>query len=950
MTTDAAVVLPQVGPPPTINTSGFPQPLQAYPYFIYFRPGAPLIPPSKISTAVAIARTLQSRCCFEDALRWYQLAFDPLKHNNVWAQCPPEPPNVPEYPQPTYGGPDIPCCPSESCPPGIARGRAILLEYLEVLFQWGDTLMCPKSRDSCEQVNVILNLAEKLLGPHPKRVHAHHENAKPITIKTFKPLATPLNPRLLALYDRVADLQSLVHHCSHSRCNCNGPKSGDLLTLGPECMWEYCRPSNVSCHRRHPYRFSALMPKALELVATVRSLGAALLSAFEKGDAEYLATLRTTYDRQLLILSLDTKKNQFRESDWQVQALEQSLSGALCRLTYYQNLIKNGLNSGETGYEDSTEAALASRTAASVTEGIAQGMAMTPDEWMGVAGIAGTPLDFMQLPIGTKLSGSFSIAARILNTVADISNTTAGLELTQGGWDRRLEEWNQQVDVITIELLQIERQKLAADRQKAISLRELNSQQRQIEHAIEVQDFMRDKSTGPDLYLFLQQETMVIYRQFYDLALQAARETEQLFWYERRDTLRNFLPESAWDNLRDGLMAGEKLELALRTMERAYMEVNCREYELSKTFSLCQHFPAAFFLLKTTGFCEIELPEWMFDFDYPGQYMRRIKSVSLTIPCVTGPYIGINCRLKLLSSTIRVDAYLIKPAIRCCSDCSQHGGGYEPVLPDDPRFVHQYGATEAIATSRGQGDTGLFQLDFNDNRYLPFEFAGAVSRWRIELPPENNQFDLNTLSDVVMQLNYTAREGGDVLRRAANKVTQRHLPGDGWRLFDVRHEFPDAQGLFDRVNREMGKHKHSGDRDLPLRLSRSMFPFLTGHREVYLICIDLFIQCPCAKVGEYVKVKYCHEADDLNEIACVATCEWPRLYHGTLQVKLGPIHGHHEFGHLRFPEHCDIQDVYLLTRYEAHEVDPCRLEVHVRKHQKAWCCEREGLPTFNVSL
>ena len=40
----------------------------------------------------------------------------------------------------------------------------------------------------------------------------------------------------------------------------------------------------------------------------------------------------------------------------------------------------------------------------------------------------------------------------------------------------------------------------------------------------------------------------------------------------------------------------------------------------------------------------------MFDLDYPGQYMRRIKSVTLTIPASTGPYTGVHCRLTLLTA------------------------------------------------------------------------------------------------------------------------------------------------------------------------------------------------------------------------------------------------------------------------------------------------------------
>jgi len=68
------------------------------------------------------------------------------------------------------------------------------------------------------------------------------------------------------------------------------------------------------------------------------------------------------------------------------------------------------------------------------------------------------------------------------------------------------------------------------------------------------------------------------------------------------------------------------------------------QYELTKHFSLKLDFPMEFLRLKVTGRCDIQLPEWMFDLDYPGQYMRRIKNVSLTIPCVTGPYTGVHSR------------------------------------------------------------------------------------------------------------------------------------------------------------------------------------------------------------------------------------------------------------------------------------------------------------------
>jgi hypothetical protein len=236
-------------------------------------------------------------------------------------------------------------------------------------------------------------------------------------------------------------------------------------------------------------------------------------------------------------------------------------------------------------------------------------MTAVPDGFVGDGGVAASPLIFSRLTGGSSLSQEFTIAATILSGASEISNNTGQLVLTQSTWDRRMAEWSQEVDVITIEIQQVERQKLAADRQKAISLRDLNICQRQVEHSAEVQDFMRDKVTNLDLYMFLQQETAILYRQAYNLALQASREAQDMFQYELRDTPREFLPSSAWSNLREGFLAGERLELALHTMERAYMEANCREHEITKQISLSMNFPAAFLLLKTTGKCEIDIPE-----------------------------------------------------------------------------------------------------------------------------------------------------------------------------------------------------------------------------------------------------------------------------------------------------------------------------------------------------
>ena len=62
---------------------------------------------------------------------------------------------------------------------------------------------------------------------------------------------------------------------------------------------------------------------------------------------------------------------------------------------------------------------------------------------------------------------------------------------------------------------------------------------------------------------------------------------------------------------------------------------------------------------------------------------------------------------------------------------------------------------------------GLFAADHRDERYLPFEGPGAISDWNWKLTSAVPTFDWATITDVVVHLRYTAREGGDLLQAAA---------------------------------------------------------------------------------------------------------------------------------------------------------------------------------------
>jgi Tc toxin complex TcA C-terminal TcB-binding domain len=950
---DDAVVLPQVAAPPNPPTFLGGLDLPAYPYFLFFVPGAPLYPLSPFSPSLAIATSLRAHCRFEAALAWYREAFDPLNRDCTWIDCHGgDAPLSVSRPPPVEGA----CCDATDVSCDRARDRAVMLHYLETLVEWSDTLRHRgNSPEAFQQAWALLDVAERILGRPPRPVRLE-PTAAPPPITAFIPTFAALNPRLVDLYETVADRLVLIRACQSARRlperRADGvPYFGDDPAREGWRLGDRCDDGEDCRHPRSPYRFAVLIQKAQDYAARVQEFGAAFLAAVEKGDVEALAALRAGQEREILSLGLAAEEDVWRDADWAIEALQKTKAISQTNLNYYQGLIQAGLISQETLYQDLTTASTTTRGVAESVDAASAASSAVGNFFTGVAGFGGTPLDYVQLPPGSPLAGAFAAGARVLIAVADVLGGTAGLVLTEAGWTRRLQEWNHQVDVLTIEIQQIERQILGAQRRRGKALRDLDTHQRQIEHAVEVQNFLRDKFTAVELYLYLQKETAALHRRMYELAFNAARQAEHAFNLERGHTARRFLPDYAWDDLHEGLLAGDRLGLAMRHMEKAYMDENVREHELTKHVSLRLHFPIAFLKLRATGSCEIDIPEWMFDLDYPGHFMRRIRNLTVTIPCVTGPFTGVHCRLTLLASMTRIDPRRSAPAHECCcpQPCCDECGEEERLAreyapcADDPRIVRQYGAREAIATSGGRDDSGMFQLDFNDQRYLPFEYMGAVSRWRIELPPDNNYFDIDSLTDFVIRLGYTAREGGAPLREAAFAAARRRLPGDGWRFFELRHDFPDAWQQLRDSAREEGGHAR-----LRLRLERQMFPFIPHGREITLESMVILFDsrqggedgveladCPCPeahrRAARRIEVRRCDdERRDAETVLCRANEEWPPLYCGIFgaEASLGDRRRRAEFDIGFGDGACEIGPVFLLCHYRTERCADPRPDPH----------------------
>jgi hypothetical protein len=71
--------------------------------------------------------------------------------------------------------------------------------------------------------------------------------------------------------------------------------------------------------------------------------------------------------------------------------------------------------------------------------------------------------------------------------------------------------------------------------------------------------------------------------------------------------------------------------------------------------------PEELIRLRETGICHFNIPEALFDVDFPGHYYRRIKSISLTIPCVTGTYSNVSATLRLGHNATAIPLEMINP-------------------------------------------------------------------------------------------------------------------------------------------------------------------------------------------------------------------------------------------------------------------------------------------------
>ncbi|ROM72183.1 toxin [Pseudomonas brassicacearum] len=722
-----------------------------------------------------IAHRLNTEQRYEEAERWLRHVFDPRRgHEGCWKSVPLIDSNTTAYHD---QAPHDPHQIALSHP--VHFRKALYFLYLDILISRGDAAYRALTPDSLSEAKLWYVRALELSGPrafvqpldqwtsislqalsestnenlrgfervlnqsdtrHPLRIR---DNPSPSSLPTIDTpyLRVPFNPELLKRWDIT---ESRLYNLRHNLDIIGKPLHLPIFAppLDPRALPEVntlnisdSTASGLSLSYLPYYRFSIMHSQAQGAVESLSQFGATLLSLIERKEQAQLQELQQQQAWDLARIAVDLQRQALKIDHHNRQALLASRSIVEGRAHHYQHLLDKGLSETESQacrlYLRSGSAELD----ASDSQAVAGSLMMTPN----IFGFSNG---------GSRWEGALHAAAAIAQGTAISNRTTAAHLERTAQFHRRREEWTQARDQAQLELAQVDAQLAHFAEQETATRLQLRLAESSLGQAKTNYDFFRKRFTKAQLYQWLNSQFASLYRQAYDATAGLCLAAEACWQYELVDVNTRFIQPGTWNATYRGLGVGEQLKLGLLNMQAAYLQRNERDLEIRKTVSLRQlksktatstlnkdwaHIHAD--LLQ--GQCEFELTHELFEDDYKDQqhYLRRIKTISVSLPAVVGPYENIRATLTQTASKV-----FMSP------------GG---------RSIESRYANQQIALSTGVDDNGLFTLNFNDERYLPFEYTGAVSTWCLTFPnPEAQKDMLESLTDIIVQVSYTARAGG----------------------------------------------------------------------------------------------------------------------------------------------------------------------------------------------
>ena len=734
----------------------------------------------------------------------------------------------------------------------IAYRKATVMAYLDNLIAWGDMLFGQYTRESINQARMLYVMAwdvlgrrpqslgmrvlppdsaykdialyqgSKVPGPHPYDMLMQLENTRQAQVVQLSFAASliettpvekqvppyffiPVNDQLDQYWTTVADRLYKIRH----GLNMLGVKETLPLfspPIDPMALVSAMAGGGLAgiaglsggaVDVPH-YRFTFLVSKAEALAQGLQQLGSELLAALEKRDSEAMARLQTTQEGIILGLTVDMQKSQLLEAQTNLTSLQQSKLNAQTRRDRYQSYIDGDYLPEEQAQIALLTTSVVLNALSTVFNLVGAFLSPIPAATEGLFSFGITEENWEKLPQGVAMS--LQSGASTVSGIADILGITAQHK-------RSVQDWQLQHDLAVYDMAQIDAQIAGAQYQIQSAQQQIAITAKQVEQNKAIADFYHSKFTNQELYEWMASRLSDLHYQTYQLTLDMARAAERAFQFERgqSEATTTYIQSDAWDSQRKGLLSGYTLGLALSRMESAFIATDAGRLQITKSISLIQMDPMAFIKLKTQNACEFDLTEALFDYDFPGHYCRLIKTIAVDL---------------VLANGVLANATLTQVTSRTVMQPDPKAVSYLLSPKENPPLSLRtnWKAQQQIALSyhtQYETNSGVFELNFDADHYLPFEGTGAVSHWRLELGGPPNAYDLRTLTDVTITIKYTALQGGDAFAASVRGMLK---PTDTVRGFNLNVDFANAWQAF----------LQGTDTTLQLPLTQSLFPNMVG--------------------------------------------------------------------------------------------------------------------------
>ncbi|MCP4702907.1 MAG: hypothetical protein GY862_39505 [Gammaproteobacteria bacterium] len=516
-----------------------------------------------------------------------------------------------------------------------------------------------------------------------------------------------------------------------------------------------------------PHRYAVIIERAKQLVSLAQQVEAAFLSAMEKRDAEFYNLMKARQDIRTTHAGIRLQNLRIKVAEGEVKLSELQKDRAQFQADHYKTLLDEGVSGLEIANLTLLGVTAALQTSSAVLSFIAAALPSSIT--------AGIPPSASYSP-----SGSLSSIASGLSSLAAAASTTASIMATLASFERRTQEWEFQRSVALQDVKIGSQQVKISQSRLRVAGQEHHIANLQAEHAQQTAEFLATKFTNVELYDWMSDILEGVYGFFLQQATSMAKLATSQLAFERQELPPPFIQDDYWEVKEDavsggvsgenptdrrGLTGSARLQQDIYQLDQFAFETDKRKNQLTKNISLVSLAPAEFQQFKETGVMNFATPMELFDWDFPGDYLRLIKRI----------------RVSVIALIPAIDS--IKATLTATGNSRVTVGG------DIFQTVNVNRGTEAVALSSPRDAAGLFELQPQTSDKLnPFEGMGVDTQWQFKLPKAANRFDFKSIADVIITIEYTSISSfthrRQVIQQLNNNISAE-------RPFSFRNQFAD---------------------------------------------------------------------------------------------------------------------------------------------------------------